>query len=183
MEYPKDVIESVLVTNEEIQSKLDELCARINKDYDGKELLVVCILKGAVCVFADVLRRITIPCNIDFMVVSSYGSSSTSSGVVRILKDLDHGIEGKNVLIVEDIVDSGKSMSYLMANLRTRHPASVKLLTLLDKPDRRQVELKADYYGFIIPDEFVVGYGLDYAEQYRNLPDVCVLSPKVYAEN
>ena len=183
MEYSKNEIDSVLVTSEQIQTKLDELCERINKDYAGKELLLVCILKGAVCVFADVLRRLTIPVDIDFMVISSYGASSKSSGVVRILKDLDHGIEGKNVLVVEDIVDSGKSMSYLFANLRTRHPESVKLLTLLDKPDRRQVELNADYVGFVIPDEFVVGYGLDYAEKYRNLPDVCVLSPKVYGDN
>lgn len=183
MEYSRDEIERVLVTNEEIQVKLDELCERINKEYAGKELLLVCILKGAVCVFADVLKRITIPCDIDFMVISSYGASSKSSGVVRIIKDLDHGIEGKNLLIVEDIVDSGMSMSYLFANLKTRHPESVRLLTLLDKPDRRQTDLKADYVGFVIPDEFVVGYGLDYAEKYRNLPDVCILSPKVYGDN
>ena len=168
------------MSNERIQARLDELAERINQDYAGKELLLVCILKGAVTVFADVLRRITIPCQIDFMAISSYGSSTKSSGVVRILKDLDHGIEGKDVLIVEDIVDSGMSMHYLLDTLKTRKPASVRLLTLLDKPDRRRVELQADYIGFTIPDEFVIGYGLDYAEKYRNLPDVCVLSPKVY---
>ena len=167
MEYSKDEIERVLISNEEIQKRLDELAARVNADYAGHDLLVVCILKGAVAVFADLLRRLTIPCSIDFMAISSYGSSTKSSGVVRILKDLDHGIEGKDVLIVEDIVDSGMSMSYLKDNLRTRGPASV--------------ELQADYIGFTIPDEFVVGYGLDYAEHYRNLPDVCILSPKMYA--
>ena len=171
MEYSKDEIERGLISNEEIQKRLDELAARVNADYAGHDLLVVCILKGAVAVFADLLRRLTIPCSIDFMAISSYGSSTKSSGVVRILKDLDHGIEGKDVLIVEDIVD----------NLRTRGPASLKLLTLLDKPERRRVELQADYIGFTIPDEFVVGYGLDYAEHYRNLPDVCILSPKMYA--
>ncbi|MGN1250561.1 MAG: hypoxanthine phosphoribosyltransferase [Candidatus Spyradocola sp.] len=180
MQYSKDEIDRVLVSNERIQARLDELAERINQDYAGKELLLVCILKGAVTVFADVLRRVTIPCEIDFMAVSSYGSSTKSSGVVRILKDLDHGIEGKDVLIVEDIVDSGMSMHYLLDTLKTRKPASVRLLTLLDKPDRRRVELTADYIGFTIPDEFVIGYGLDYAEKYRNLPDVCVLSPKVY---
>ena len=180
MQYSKDEIDRVLVSNERIQARLDELAERINQDYAGKELLLVCILKGAVTVFADVLRRITIPCQIDFMAISSYGSSTKSSGVVRILKDLDHGIEGKDVLIVEDIVDSGMSMHYLLDTLKTRKPASVRLLTLLDKPDRRRVELQADYIGFTIPDEFVIGYGLDYAEKYRNLPDMCVLSPKVY---
>ena len=180
MQYSKDEIDRILVSNERIQARLDELAERINQDYAGKELLLVCILKGAVTVFADVLRRVTIPCQIDFMAISSYGSSTKSSGVVRILKDLDHGIEGKDVLIVEDIVDSGMSMHYLLDTLKTRKPASVRLLTLLDKPDRRRVELQADYIGFTIPDEFVIGYGLDYAEKYRNLPDVCVLSPKVY---
>ena len=180
MQYSKDEIDRVLVSNERIQARLDELAERINQDYAGKELLLVCILKGAVTVFADVLRRVTIPCQIDFMAISSYGSSTKSSGVVRILKDLDHGIEGKDVLIVEDIVDSGMSMHYLLDTLKTRKPASVRLLTMLDKPDRRRVELQADYIGFTIPDEFVIGYGLDYAEKYRNLPDVCVLSPKVY---
>ena len=181
MQYSKDEIDRVLISNEEIQKRLDELAARVNEDYAGKDLLVVCILKGAVSVFADVLRRLTIPCSIDFMAISSYGSSTKSSGVVRILKDLDHGIEGKDVLIVEDIVDSGMSMSYLMDNLGTRGPASLKLLTLLDKPARREQEIYADYVGYTIPDAFVVGYGLDYAEEYRNLPYIGVLSPSVYS--
>ncbi len=181
MHYSKDEIQSVLVSNEAIQARLDELAAQINRDYAGKELLLVCILKGAVAVFADILRRIEIPCSIDFMAISSYGSSTKSSGVVRILKDLDHGIEGKDVLVVEDIVDSGMSMKYLLENLETRSPASIRILSLLDKPSRRRVELQPDYVGFTIPDEFVIGYGLDYGEKYRNLPDVCILSPKVYA--
>ena len=180
MQYSKDEIERVLISNEEIQKRLDELAAQVNADYAGKDLLMVCILKGAVTVFADMLRRIEIPCAIDFMAISSYGSSTKSSGVVRILKDLDHGIEGKDVLIVEDIVDSGMSMSYLLNSLKTRNPASVKLLTLLDKPDRRRVELNADYIGFTIPNEFVVGYGLDYNDYYRNLPFIGVLKPEVY---
>ena len=166
MHYSKDEIQSVLVSNEAIQARLDELAAQINRDYAGKELLLVCILKGAVAVFADILRRIEIPCSIDFM---------------GILKDLDHGIEGKDVLVVEDIVDSGMSMKYLLENLETRSPASIRILSLLDKPSRRRVELQPDYVGFTIPDEFVIGYGLDYGEKYRNLPDVCILSPKVYA--
>lgn len=182
MQYNKDEIKSILVSHDEIQTRLDELVAQINRDYEGKELLLVCILKGAVTTFADVLRRITIPCEIDFMCISSYGASTKSSGVVRILKDLDHGIEGKDLLIVEDIVDSGMSMSYLIKQLHTRKPASIKLMTLLDKPERRRVDLTADYIGFTIPDEFVIGYGLDYAEKYRNLPDVCVLHPNVYAD-
>lgn len=182
MQYNKNEIERILISNEEIQTRLDELVEQINRDYEGKELLLVCILKGAVTTFADVLRRITIPCEIDFMCISSYGASTKSSGVVRILKDLDHGIEGKDLLIVEDIVDSGMSMSYLIKQLHTRKPASIKLMTLLDKPERRRVDLTADYIGFTIPDEFVIGYGLDYAEKYRNLPDVCILSPKVYAD-
>ena len=182
MKYSENEIASILVSNEDIQTRLDELAEQINKDYAGKELLLVCILKGAVSTFADLLRRITIPCEIDFMCISSYGASTKSSGVVRILKDLDHGIEGKDVLLVEDIVDSGMSMSYLIKQLHTRKPASIKLMTLLDKPERRRVDLSADYIGFTIPDEFVIGYGLDYAEKYRNLPDVCILSPKVYAD-
>ena len=182
MKYSEKEIERILVSNEDIQARLDELVAQINQDYQGKELLLVCILKGAVTTFADVLRRIEIPCEIDFMCISSYGASTKSSGVVRILKDLDHGIEGKDVLLVEDIVDSGMSMSYLIKQLYTRKPASIKLMTLLDKPERRRVDLTADYIGFTIPDEFVIGYGLDYAEKYRNLHDVCILSPNVYAD-
>lgn len=182
MVYNGDEIERVLISGRQIEARLDELAKQINADYKGKNLVLVCILKGAVAVFADLLRRIEIPCSIDFMAISSYGVSTKSSGVVRILKDLDHGIEGKDVLIVEDIIDSGMSMRYLLDNLETRGPQSVKIFALLDKPERRRVDLAPDYLGFTIPDEFVIGYGLDFAEKYRNLPDVCVLSPKVYMQ-
>ena len=157
MHYSKDEIQSVLVSNEAIQARLDELADQINRDYAGKELLLVCILKGAVAVFADILRRIEIPCSIDFMAISSYGSSTKSSGVVRILKDLDHGIEGKDVLVVEDIVDSGMSMKYLLENLETRSPASIRILSQLDKPSRRRVELQPEYEGYTNPDENLNG--------------------------
>ena len=180
MQYSKDEIERVLISNEEIQKRLDELAAQVNADYAGKDLLMVCILKGAVTVFADMLRRIEIPCAIDFMAISSYGSSTKSSGVVRILKDLDKPINGKDVLIIEDIVDSGMTLSFLKENLLSRGAASLHIATLLDKPERRRVSLHVDYSGFTIPDEFVVGYGLDYAEKYRNLPDIGVLRPEIY---
>jgi len=181
MKYSKDEIESVLISNEAIEARLDELAAQINREYDGLDPLFVCILKGAVAVFADVLKRIEVPCSIDFMAISSYGASTKSSGVVRIIKDLDYEIGNKHVIVVEDIVDTGLSMKYLLENLQARNPASVKILSLLDKPSRRRVEITPDYVGFTIPDEYVVGYGLDYRQKYRNLPDVCVLSPKVYA--
>ncbi|MDR3085216.1 MAG: hypoxanthine phosphoribosyltransferase [Christensenellaceae bacterium] len=181
MHYSSEEIQSILISGGEISKKMDELAARVNADYAGKELLLVCILKGAVVVFAELLKRITIPCEIDFMALSSYGSSTKTTGVVRILKDLDHGIEGKDVLIVEDIVDSGVSMRYLLDSLSVRRAASVRIFSLLDKPSRRRVEIEPDYLGFEIPDLFVVGFGLDYAEKYRNLPDVCVLSESVYA--
>ncbi len=138
------------------------------------------MLKGAVVFMADLIRHIDIPLNIDFMAVSSYGSSTESSGVVRILKDLDETVEGKDILIVEDIIDSGLTLSYMCDILRSRKPNSIKICTLLDKPSRRKIDLKVDYTGFEIPDYFVVGYGLDYAEKYRNLPDICVLKPEVY---
>lgn len=175
-----DLKDELLITRDQIAVRVKEMGAEITRDFEGKDLTVICILKGAVVFFVDLIREIDLPMTMDFMAISSYGSATKSSGVVRILKDLDHGIEGKDVLIVEDIVDSGMSMSYLLNSLKTRNPASVKLLTLLDKPDRRRVELNADYIGFTIPDEFVIGYGLDYAEHYRNLPDVCILSPKMY---
>ncbi len=181
MKYSKDEIESVLISNEAIEARLDELAAQINREYDGLDPLFVCILKGAVAVFADVLKRIEVPCSIDFMAISSYGASTKSSGVVRIIKDLDYEIGNKHVIVVEDIVDTGLSMKYLLENLQARNPASVKILSLLDKPSRRRVEITPDYVGFTIPDEYVVGYGLDYRQKYRNLPDVCVLSPKEYA--
>ena len=174
-------IEQVLITEEEIKEKIKLLGEKISNDYkDSDNLLLVGVLKGAVVFMADLIRHIDIPLNIDFMAVSSYGSSTESSGVVRILKDLDETVEGKDILIVEDIIDSGLTLSYMCDILRSRKPNSIKICTLLDKPSRRKIDLKVDYTGFEIPDYFVVGYGLDYAEKYRNLPDICVLKPEVY---
>lgn len=165
----------VLLSSQEIKEKVKELASIISRDYRGKDLLLVCVLKGAVVFLCDLLRSLEIGAEIDFMAVSSYGNSSSSSGVVRILKDLDCSIEQKNVLIVEDIIDTGLTLSYLKENLLSRNPASLRIVTLLDKPERRIANIEPDYCGFSIPDEFVVGYGLDYQEKYRNLPDLCVL--------
>ena len=167
----------MLLPRERIKQRIAQMAEQINKDYAGKTLMMIGILKGAVPFFAELLSQITLDVHIDFMAVSSYGASTKSSGVVRILKDLDQGIEDMDVLVVEDIVDSGKSMRYLLDILQGRKPASIKLCTLLDKPDRRVAEVLADYVGFVIPDEFVVGFGLDYAEKYRNLPGICILKP------
>lgn len=169
-------VKKVLISKEEIQAKVAELGAQISKDYAGKKLQLICVLKGAVVFLADLMRHITVPVEIDFMAVSSYGAATETSGIVRILKDLDGSIANKDCLIVEDIIDSGLTLKYLKENLESRQPASVRIVTLLDKPERRQVNIRPDYCGFTIPDEFVVGYGLDYAEQYRSLPDICVLS-------
>ena len=177
----RDAIDAVLITEEQIQSKLDELAAQVDEAYAGRELLVVGVLKGAVFVLADLHRRLTVPCAMDFMAVSSYGSATTSSGVVRILKDLDTEIEGRDVLIVEDIVDSGLTLDYLMKNLRSRRPASVEVLALLTKPTRREVELPIRFVGFEVPDVFVVGYGLDFDEHYRGLRDIVTLKDGVDA--
>lgn len=166
----------VLLSREQILSKVEQLGRDISDEYRGKELLMVCILKGAVVFFADLIRCMTVPIKIDFMAVSSYGKATKTSGVVRILKDLDSGIEGRNVIIVEDIIDTGLTLNYLIDNLKSRKPASLKICVLLDKVDCRQVEVNADYQGFVIPDEFVVGYGLDCAEKYRNLAEVCILT-------
>lgn len=173
-------IKEILISEEEIKKKIRELGKQIEKDYKDKDLLVVCVLKGAVLFLSDLIREINLPLSIDFMAVSSYGNSTKSSGVVRIIKDLEKDIQGKDLLIVEDIVDSGLTLSYLIENLKSREPRSVKLCTLLDKPEKRKVEVFIDYTGFVIPDEFVVGYGLDFAEVYRNLPYVCVLKPEIY---
>ena len=173
-------LEQVLISEEEIAGRVRELGAEITEDYKGCNLVVVGILKGALMFMADLIRHIKIPVLMDFAVVSSYGASTETSGVVRILKDLDQPIEGKHVLIVEDIIDTGLTMHYLVHNLQARKPASVKVCTLLDKPSRREVDIKPDYCGFSIPDKFVVGYGLDYAEYYRNLPQVGVLKEEVY---
>lgn len=177
----KDNIKKILISKEEIASRTAELGKQISRDFEGKRPLLVCVLKGSVMFFADLVRQITEDVELDFMAISSYGSGSTSSGEVRVLKDLGVKVEGRDLLIVEDIVDSGITLSYLTNLLRTRGAASVEICTLLDKPERRQRELKPKYVGFTIPNEFVIGYGLDYDERFRNLPDVCVLSPKAYS--
>ena len=173
-------IQEILVTEQQLQQKIQELGAAISRDYAGKDLLLVAILKGSVVFMADLMRAITIPCNIDFMVVSSYGKGTNTSGLVKIVKDLDQDLNGKHVLIVEDILDTGVTLSNLVPMLKMRNPASVKICTILDKPSRRKADIEADYRGYQIPDEFAVGYGLDYAENYRNLPYVGVLKREVY---
>ncbi|MDN5347811.1 MAG: hypoxanthine phosphoribosyltransferase [Clostridia bacterium] len=173
-------IEEILVSAEAIKNRVRELGAAISRDYEGKNLLVVGILKGAIIFLADLVREIKIPLILDFMAVSSYGSSTRTSGAVRILKDLECPVEDKHLLIVEDIVDTGLTLKYLVDNLKARHPLSLKTCTILDKPSRRLVEVQLDYCGFTIPDYFVVGYGLDYAQQYRHLPDICVLKRDIY---
>jgi hypoxanthine phosphoribosyltransferase len=176
-----DQLEKVLITEEQIQRRLAEMGGEIDTDYDGRDLLLVGVLKGAVMVMADLARALHHPVEMDWMAVSSYGSGTKSSGVVRILKDLDKDISGRNVLIVEDIIDSGLTLSWLMSNLSSRGPASVDVCTLLRKPDAAQVDVPVRYVGFDIPNEFVIGYGLDYAERYRNLPFVGTLAPHVYS--
>ena len=175
-------ISHILVTREEIAAAVDKLGAQITRDYQGKDLLLVGILKGSVVFFADLMRAIDLPLKTEFMAVSSYGAATKTSGVVNLVKDLTADITGMDVLIVEDIVDSGMTLSYLKKYLSTRGATSIKIATLLDKPERRRVDLKADYFCFTIPDECVVGYGLDYAEVYRNMPDIGVLKPSVYTE-
>ena len=176
----KNDILKVLITEEEIKAKVSELGAQISRDYEGKNLLLVGVLKGSVVFMADLMRAITIPARIDFMAVSSYGSGTKSTGVVKIIKDLDIDLHGYDVLIVEDILDSGMTLKYKTGLLEQRGTKSIKIATLLDKPARRKADIKADYYCFNIPDEFVVGYGLDYDEEYRNFPAVGVLKPEIY---
>ncbi|MGA9172750.1 MAG: hypoxanthine phosphoribosyltransferase [Thermoactinomyces sp.] len=173
-------IKEILISERQIQEKVAELGNVLSKEYKDLNPLCICILKGAVPFMADLIRKLEIPLEMDFMAVSSYGNSTTSSGVVRILKDLDSSIEGRHVLIVEDIIDSGLTLSYLVEMLKGRNAASIKIVTLLDKPERRKVDLSPDYSGFTIPDAFVVGYGLDYAEKYRNLPYIGILKEEVY---
>lgn len=174
--------ERILLHAEQIAGKVRELGEQIGRDYAGKDLLVVGVLKGAVIFYADLVRAIPFPVALDFMAISSYGASSESSGVHRILKDLDSAIEGRHVLLVEDIVDSGLTLRFLREYLAGRGPASVRVCVLLDKPERRKTEVQVDYCGFRIPDEFVVGYGLDYAERYRNVPEIAVLKREVYSK-
>ena len=173
---PDEQIGEVLVQADELQHRIREMAAEVSRDYKGRDLLLIGVLKGAVFFLADLMRQLDIPCEVDFMAVSSYGSSTDSSGVVRILKDLDAPLEGRNVLIVEDIVDSGLTLQYLMRTLAARNPASIEVCALLTKPERRKVETPARYVGFEIPDKFAIGYGLDYAERYRNLPYVATLT-------
>ncbi len=177
-----DVIERVLVSKEQLDKQVEELGARISRDYEGQELVIIGVLKGGFIFLADLARKITIPVDLDFMSVSSYGNSSKSSGVVKIIKDVDTNITGKHVLIVEDIIDTGLTLNHLVELLKTRGPLSVKICAALDKPSRRKVDLKVDYKGIEIPDEFVVGYGLDYAGKYRNISEVCVLKREVYTK-
>ncbi len=172
----------VLIPHEQIQARVAELGAQISADYSGKDLTVIGILKGSVLFMADLIRAISMPLAIDFMAVTSYGASTTSSGNVRILKDLDSSITGRHLLIVEDIIDSGLTMQYLLNNLASRGAASLRVCTLLDKPERRLTDVRADYTGFAVPNEFVVGYGLDYNQMYRNLPDIGVLHPEIYTK-
>jgi hypoxanthine phosphoribosyltransferase len=172
----------VLIQAEDLQARIRELGEEVSADYTGRDLLLIGVLKGAVFFLADLMRRLTVPCEIDFMAISSYGASTDSSGVVRILKDLDINIEGRNVLIVEDIIDSGLTLSYLMRNLESREPASLEVCCLLTKPGRREIDVPVRYVGFEIPNKFVIGYGLDFAERYRNLPYVGVLHPELMPE-
>ena len=175
-----DDLERVLLSEEQLHQRLDEIAAQIDADYEGKDLLLVGVLKGAVMVMADLARRLHSSVQMDWMAVSSYGSGTKSSGVVRILKDLDADLTGRHVLIVEDIIDSGLTLSWLLSNLRSRGPATVEIATMLRKPEASKVDVDVRYVGFDIPNEFVVGYGLDYAEKYRNLPFVGTLAPHVY---
>ncbi|MDR3050767.1 MAG: hypoxanthine phosphoribosyltransferase [Oscillospiraceae bacterium] len=178
----QDVREELLLTRQQIAARVRELGEQITRDYAGRELVMIGILKGAVTFFADLMREIDLSLTVDFMAISSYGSATKSSGVVRILKDLDHDIVDRHALVVEDIVDSGLTLSFLKENLLSRGAASIRVAALLDKPDRRKVDLRGDYIGFTIPDAFVVGYGLDYNQRYRNLPDIGVLKPEIYEE-
>lgn len=175
-------IKEILLTEREIHQRIQELGAQISEDYRGKNLLLISVLKGSVVVMADLMRGITIPCQIDFMSVSSYGTGVKTSGVVRILKDLEIDITGMDVLIVEDILDSGMTLRYLQEILEKRNPKSIRIFTLLNKPERRQVPVEAHYVGFEVPDAFVVGYGLDFNQKYRNLPYVGILKPEVYED-
>jgi hypoxanthine phosphoribosyltransferase len=175
-----DDVAEILITEEELKGRIHALGQQISAGYEGEDLLLVCVLKGAVTFLADLMRQITIPHGVDFMAISSYGASTESSGVVRILKDLDTNISGRSVLIVEDIIDTGRTLNYITQNLKTRNPKSVRICTLLSKPSRREIQIPLDYVGFEIPNKFVIGYGLDFGEIYRNLPYIGVLKKEKY---
>lgn len=177
-----DDIQEILYTEEDLKNIVADLGKRISEDYKDKNLFMVAALKGAVVFMADLMRAIDVPCSIDFLSVSSYGSGTSTSGEVRVLKDLDTTLEGRDLLVVEDILDSGVTLSFLLKNLSARNPKSIRLCTLLDKPERRKVDIKPDYVGTQVPDEFIVGYGLDFAEKYRNLPYIGVLKPEIYQD-
>ena len=178
----KDDMQTVLYSAEDIATKVRELGQKITQDYQDKDTIAVCILKGSIVFFADLMREVDLPIAMDFMSISSYGNSRQSSGVVQIVKDMDNNITGKHVLIIEDIMDSGQTLSFLRELLDAREPLSLRVCCLLDKPSRRVADIQPDYCGFEIPDEFVVGYGLDYAENYRNLPYIGILKPSVYTD-
>lgn len=182
MKNIQDDIKEVLLSEEEINKRVKELGAQITKDYAGKEPFFVGVLRGCFVFMADLVRNVDLYCTMDFMAVSSYGNGTSSTGAVKITRDLTEDIEGKDVIIVEDILDSGITLNYLKSYLQNRKPASIKIVTLLDKPERRSVPITADYFGFSVPNEFVVGYGLDYAETYRNLPYIGILKPEVYTK-
>lgn len=175
-------IKEVLISEEALKARVTELGRAISERYEGQELLMIGVLKGANVFMSDLMRAVTVPIQIDFIAASSYGTSTESSGIVRIVKDLDYSIEGKHVMIVEDIIDTGLTLKYLFDNFSARKPASLSIISLLDKPERRKVDIQVDYTGFEIPDEFIVGYGIDYAEKYRNLPFVATLKPEVYSK-
>ena len=174
-------IERVLFSAEQLKARVQELGAEITRDYEGKKPFFLGVLKGCYVFMADLVRSVDLPCSMDFMAVSSYGAGTNSTGAVKITKDLNQDVEGRDVIIVEDILDSGVTLHYLKGYLANRKPASVKIVTLLNKPARRKAEVEADYYGFNVPDAFVVGYGLDYAETYRNLPYIGILKPEIYS--
>ncbi len=173
-------IQEVLFSEEALKARVGEIARQIERDYEGKEVMLIGVLRGSFVFMADLCRAIRLPCTLDFMAVSSYGSGTTSSGQVQITKDLSEDITGRHIIVVEDILDTGNTLFYLLNLLQHRHPASIRLCALLDKPDRRTKPVRADYSGFSIPDAFVVGYGLDYAERYRNLPYIGILKPEVY---
>jgi len=178
----EQAVGEILIDEDALSTRVAELGGEVTADYQGRDLLLIGVLKGAVFFMADLMRHITVPCEVDFMAISSYGDSTDSSGIVRILKDLDINIEGRDVLVVEDIIDSGLTLSYLMRNLESREPASLEVCALMTKPDRREIDVPVRYVGFEIPNRFVVGYGLDFGERYRNLPYVAVLSEDLIPE-